>query len=209
LDSSSSLILPERSLVGRALGDRREMGLKAAYKTPLWNVASMISTGRAIYGTGTGTFNDLHARVELTPVKDLSYGAFATLGNGLDYSKKGRWGVNARYSISGAVLRAEYAQAKDAAVQSRGLTTEVGYFVTPRFQPVIRYEMFSPNQAATTATTLAQAETIGVNYLLPEYNMKLQLSGSALQNLADPNGTPALSKGVHNAEVTMAVQGTL
>lgn len=180
MDSSSSLILPERSLVGRA-----------------------------IYNTGTGMFNDLHTRVELSPIKDLSYGTFVTVGNGFNYSKKGRWGLNARYNFGDTVLRAEYAHGKDGAIQSQGLTTEVGYWITPNLQPVVRYERFSPNQVATTQTTLAQAETIGVNYLLPEYNSKVQISGSALQNLADPTGTPTLSRGVHNAEVTLSLQSSI
>jgi len=209
LDSSSSLILPERSLVGRILGDRREMGLKVSYKKGIFNTTSMISSGRAIYNTGMGMFNDFHTRVELSPIKNLSYGTFVTIGNGFNYSKKGRWGLNARYNFGDTMLRAEYAQGRDGGIESQGLTTEVGYWITPSLQPVVRYERFSPNQVATTQTSLAQAETIGVNYLLPEYNSKVQVSGSALQNLADPTGTPTLSRGVHNAEVTVSLQASI
>lgn len=209
LDSSSSLILPERSILGRTLGDRREIGIKASYKSQSWNLTSMLSNGHAVFNTGTSHLKDLHTRLELNPAKDFSYGGFVTLGNSLHYSQRGRWGLNARYTVGSAVLRTEYAQAKDAAVQSHGLTAEVGYWVTPQIEPVFRYETFSPSQAATRATTLAQGETIGVNYLLPQYNTKIQLSGSALQNLSDPAGTPILGKGIHHGEFMMSLQASI
>lgn len=209
LDSSGNLILPERSLAARVIGERRELGILANYKIEKWNVSSMISSARAIYNTGSYTLKDLHTRIEYAPLKDLSCGGFISLGNGFSYSNRGRWGINARYKIADIVLRTEYDQAKDTSIQSHGFTAEVGYWVTPRIQPVFRYESFSPNQAATKSTTLAQAESLGLNYVLTEYNLKLQFSASALQNLVDPNGTPALAKSVHNGEFMMSLQSTI
>lgn len=203
LDSSSDLPLPERSLIGRTLGDKREMGVKLAYKTQAWNIASMVSSGRSLSGPGQGMFHDLDTRIEITPNKALGLGAFVVLGNDFDYSKKGRWGVNGRYNLGQAVLRAEYAQAKDGPTQSAGITTEVGYWVTENFEPVARFEAFKPNQALIP---MGQAETIGLNYYFRKAFSKIQLSGSALQNMAAVNGSPTFVKGALNKEATLALQ---
>lgn len=206
LDPSGDLPLPERSLVGRTFGDKREMGLMVGYKTSLYNVASMVSSGRSLSGTGTGMFNDLDTRAELTPTKEFGFGSFVAIGKGFNYSKKGRWGVNTRYTLSSLVLRAEYAQAKDGALQGQGVTTEAGYWITDNLEPVLRYETFSPSQNFGPS---GKAETLGVNYYLRDYNTKLQLAASALQNMAAVNGSPAISKGTNTQEVTFVVQASL
>jgi hypothetical protein len=206
LDSSGELPLPERSLVGRTLGDKREMGVKLGYKAAQFNVASMVSSGRSASGTGTGMFHDLDLRAELTPMKDTAIGSFVVLGKDVDYSQKGRWGLNARTRLGNTVLRGEFAQAKDGAVQAYGFTTEAGYWLTDDLEPVARYESFSPNQGATY---LGQAETLGVNYFFRDYLTKVQVSGSVLQSMAAINGSPTYSAGAHNAEVTLALQTAL
>ena len=205
LDSSGDLPLPERSLVGRTIGDKREMGIRAAYKTTTWNAATMLSSGRAVSATGEGMANDLHTRVEATPVEGLGVGTFLTLGE-FDYSTKGRFGLNGRYRLGDADLRAEYARSSDKGVPGEGVTTEAGYWVTENLEPVARYEMFRPNPGFISAS---KAQTLGVNYYLRDYNTKLQLAGTAMQNMAAPNGSPSASKGVNNKVVTFVVQASL
>ena len=206
LDSSGNLPLPERSLVGRTFGDRREMGIRAAYKAEKWNAATMLSAGRAVSATGEGMANDLHTRIEATPIEGLGVGTFLTLGGGIDYTAKGRFGLNGRYRLGDADLRAEYARASDKGVDSEGMTTEAGYFVTENFEPVMRYEVFRPNPGFAS---MAKAETIGVSYFLRDYNSKIQLAGTAMQNMAAPNGSPAATNGVNNKLVTLALQASL
>jgi hypothetical protein len=203
LDPASDLPLPERSLIGRTVGDKREMGVKAGFKAAMWNATTMVSSGRYLTAAGEGMFHDLDTRVEITPMKGASIGSFLVLGNNFDYDRKGRWGANGRYTIGSAVLRAEYAQAKDAAVQSHGVTTEVGYWINDNLQPIARYETYSPNQAATAS---GRAETLGVNYYIRSYFAKLQVAASALQNMAAVNGSPAFVQGANNKEITVALQ---
>lgn len=206
LDSSSELPLPERSLVGRTFGDKREMGVKASYRANLFNATAMVSSGRHVSTSGQGAFHDLDTRVEFTPTKNVSFGTFGVIGNDFNYSSKGRWGVNARYNLGQTVLRAEYAQAKDGAIQSQGVTTEIGYWLTENFEPIVRYETFSPSQSVAK---VSRAESIGLNYLIREYNTKMQVAGTAMQNMSAVNGSPSVAKAVNNQEVTLALQTTI
>ena len=151
-------------------------------------------------------FHDLDTRLEVTPNRNLGLGGFIVLGNDFNYSEKGRWGFNGRYTLGHAVVRAEYAQAKDGTSQSHGFTTEVGYWITENLEPVVRYETFSQNQ---TTTISGRAETIGVNYYFRDYFTKIQLAGSALKNMAAINGSPTIAQGVSNQEVTFAVQAAI
>lgn len=199
LDPSSDLALPERSLVGRTLGYSREMGARFSYKAPLWSATSMVSSGRSVSGAGHGMLNDLDSRAELTPLKNLGFGAFVVFGKGFSYTDKGRWGANVRYRRGPASIRSEYAQAKDGARHSRGTTTELGYWITENFEPVVRYETFNSSKA----------ESIGVNYYVREYNTKVQVAGSVMQNMISPNGTPTVEAGVNNKEVTVVLQESI
>jgi hypothetical protein len=203
LDSSAELPLPERSLITRTLGDRREMGAKAAYRYNQFQVASMVSSGRSLSQKGERAFNDLDTRFEYAPTRDASLGTFVVAGNQFDYSKKGRWGLNGRYAYHDASFRAEYAHGKDGAVHTDGMTTEVGYNISENLQPVVRFEAYHPNQRSGQ---WAEAETIGVNYFMRASMTKLQLAASALHNLSAVNGSPALAAGQTNAEVTLAAQ---
>ncbi|MBI3556629.1 MAG: hypothetical protein HY074_10235 [Deltaproteobacteria bacterium] len=203
LDSSAELPLPERSLVGRQFGDKREMGVKVGYKAGIFSVVSMVSSGRNVHTNGTGMFHDLDSRVEVSPVKDLSFGTFLVAGSDFDYSKKGRWGLNGRYRVGNAVARVEYSAGKDGGVQSHGVTAEAGYWLTEDLQTIARYDTFSPNQAFVGQ---GQAESLGVNYLLKTYRSKLQMAASALQNMSAVNGSPAIAKGANNQELTLVLQ---
>lgn len=197
LDSSGKLLLPERSLVGRTFGDRRELGVQFGYKAEAWNLAAMLSGGESLSSNQQNEFDNLHLRAEARPIKDLSLGSFVTLGD-FDYSRRGRWGLNAREGIGKAEFRAEYAQGRDGAVHSRGFTTEAGYRLTESFQSVARFETFN----------LGKAETIGMNFLIPAHHTQMQLAGTVMQNMAAPTGTPSYSKGANNKLLTFALQTT-
>lgn len=203
LDSSSDLQLPERSLVGRTIGDKREMGVKLTYKQTFWNATAMVSSGRYLTAAAEGMFNDIDTRIEFTPNKQTSFGTFLVMGAGFDYNRKGRWGANARYHWGNAELRAEYAQAKDKTTHSHGTTLETGYWINDNLEPVARYETYTPAQSAKNS---GRAETLGVNYYFRNYFAKLQLAASALQNMSAATGSPTYSNGTDTKEVTLALQ---
>ena len=207
LDSSGELPLPERSLIARTLGDKREIGAKVGYKTSAFNASAMLSSAKNITQGVDNPATDVIARVEATPMSGTSAGAFGVIGGGsFDIAKKGRVGLNARTSIGALQLRGEGALAKDKGVDSSGWTLEAGYFVTPDLLPVVRVEGYNPNLATSQ---LATAETVGVSYFFRDAYTKVQLAGSALQNMAAANGTPAYVAGAVNQEVTLAVQSSI
>jgi hypothetical protein len=205
LDSSSQLPLPERSYVGRTLGDKREVGAGLVYKETYWTTALMLSNG-ATFGRTSGAFHDVDARVDLRPTAQLGVGAFATLGNDFNYASKGRYGLNARYKLGKAKFRTEFAHAMDFGKTSDGMDNEIEWDFTENMETVVRYEFYIPNFGSKA---LSQAETIGMNYYLRNWNSKLQLSASVMQNMSSPNGTPTLSDGFNNAEVMVALQASI
>lgn len=207
LDSSGELPLPERSLVARTLGDKRELGVKVGYKVSAFNASVMLSSGKGITQGVDNWASDVIARVEATPMSGTSAGIFGLLGGGsFDYVRKGRVGLNARTTLGAFQLRGEGALAKDKGVDSSGWTLEAGYFLTPDLLPMVRVEGYSPNLAGSQ---LATAETVGVSYFFRDAYTKLQLAGSALQNLAATNGTPAYVAGALNQEITLVVQTSI
>jgi hypothetical protein len=205
LDSSGELLLPERSLSGRSFGDKRELGTRLSYKAAGWNMATMLSMARPVSTEGSSELQDLITRVEVTPGKEWAGGTFVSL-NKLSYDQKGRWGVNARYTGSSVVARAELGQSRDRAVQSRGLNLEAAYWITESLQPVVRFETFQPNQATAVS---AKAETVGVNYFIERKHAKVQVAGSWLQEMTAGNGTPVNAKGKTDQVLTVAFQASI
>jgi hypothetical protein len=205
LDSSSQLPLPERSYVGRTLGDKREVGVQLVYRESIYATSLMLSRGTP-FGRDAGGLRDLDARFEVKPNSVLTLGTFGTLGNGFDYASKGRYGVNGRYKMGKAKFRTEFAHAMDAGKTADGMDNEIEWDFTENVETVFRYEFYMPNFGTKA---LSQAETLGVNYYLRDWNSKLQFSATMMQNMAAPNGTPTLADGVNNAEVLVALQASI
>ena len=202
LDPSAALLLPERSLIGRTLGDKREMGMKLSYQSDAWNVATMISTARTLQTEGSILPHDWITRLEVLPLKDLGLGGFINLGD-FGYSQKGRWGLNARYEIQKFKVRTEFAQGLDSGNLTSGATFESSYAWNTLFEPVIRYEIFSSGKSLNGLST---AKSLGLNYYLKQFYAKLEASASLLQNMTAANGTPMFANGANNTEFLLTAQ---
>ena len=205
LDSSAQLPLPERSFIGRSVGDKREVGVELAYKEDLWNTALMLSHGSPIGRDAYGGLSDMDYRFEMTPLKGLGVGFFYVIGS-WDDQKKGRLGMNARCHLSSVALRTEYAQAKDQGLFSQGMTNEVQYNINENIETVARYEFFLPGFGQSN---LSQAQTLGLSYWVRNWNSKLQISGTAMQNMAASNGSPVPVDGANNKEIIFAIQAAI
>lgn len=205
LDSTKDLSLPERSLVGRTLGDIRAVGVQLSYKTETYKLSSMLSSGQTVIGPTPFSMSELATRFEWKPFKGLGFGTFFAIGD-LDYDKRGRVGVNARCQLNSVDFQTEYAQAIDRGIQSRGATAQVGYWVTELLQPVFRVEAFRPN---TGSANVASAQTIGINYFLAKPNARVQLAASSLQNMLAVNGTPIFTAGTDSKVITVGIQASI
>lgn len=84
-----------------------------------------------------------------------------------------RTGVGVKYDNGKLLLRSEYIQGKTGLVKSDGVYAVLGWFVTPRWQPVVKYDYFRPDKSVGDAK---QSDYLaGINYL-PVKNIKLQLN---------------------------------
>ena len=182
LDSSSELLLPERSMIGRVYGDRREPGLLVAYKHEIIKLSGMIFNGQ---GTNTNDKNnpkDIALRAEVTPIDMLHLGAFTQAGD-FKYSDKGRWGTNASLSYESLILRAEYVHATDLGISTDGWYADAGYLIGENFEPLLRWDSLS------LMDTTAHAPSVGLNYFIKKHNSKIQASLTSLNNTAGSNGS--------------------
>jgi len=203
LESSSSLLLPERSVVGRTYGDRREPGLMLTYSRQDFKVGAMVSNGQGPNADSTADTKDLSVRTDITLAPGVAVGAFGLFGD-FEYNKKGRWGVNTRLApMDSATAGLEFAMGRTNGVNSYGLVGDVGYNVTTELQPVVRYEVLRTD---TIVSTVSQQISLGVNYNLLRNTARIQTAYSYLQNLAGNNGTPRVANGSFGHLVTLAFQ---
>lgn len=203
LESASNLLFPERSLVGRTFGDRREPGLMLTYTGQNFKAGAMVSNGQGPNADATADSKDLSLRTDVTVAPGVSVGAFGLFGD-FEYNRKGRWGINSRFSPSEvATVALEFAMGRTNGINNYGVVGDVGYFVTPELQPVARYEVVRPD---SNSGTVAQQASLGVNYVLLKNTAKIQTAYSYLQNLAGNNGTPIVAVGSFGHLVTVAFQ---
>ena len=160
LDPSSDLPLPERSILARTYGDKRQLGLQASYKEVKWKITSMYSNGGSANTDDTTTAKDVFVRVEFNPFSGLSFGGWVG-ANDFIFSDNGKWGLNFRWKGESEMARFELAHSDDtvsgAKKKSDGYVAEVGYSVMSQLQPVLRFERFfsdSSNTDGAKAITL-------------------------------------------------------
>ncbi len=203
LDSSAALLFPERSLVSRTYGDKREPGLMIAYTGDGYKVGVMASNGQGPNADAAADTKDLSVRTDVTVAKGISVGAFGLFGD-FEYNKKGRWGVNTRMALTEeSTVGVEFNMGRLNSVNSYGVMADAGYFVTQEIQPVIRYELLNTD---TATNTLGQQASLGVNYVLLKNTAKVQFSYSYLENMAGNLGSPKLAVGSFGHLFTLAFQ---
>jgi hypothetical protein len=189
LDSSGDLPLPERSLVGRTFGDKRQLGFQAAYQAGLAKITAMVSNTGSANVDDTTTRKDFNFRLEVSPISGLGLGSWVGATD-MKFGDNGKWGVNARWKGAREQIRFEYGNGRETTagvkVRSNGYMAEAAYAILPELQPVVRYERFQPTVASSLK---AQASTIGLNYLFQKNNHKIQAGYTAMQRIRGSNGS--------------------
>ena len=188
--SSSQLLFPERSLVARAYGDRRDVGISAEKKLgPLHYVAG-IYNGEGANLRDSNNQKDAALRLEVTPFDGLLLAGvgYLALGQRDQAGTKDRVEADVRFSKANLLIQGEYIHAWDqqsdkSRRKGQGFYGALGYTVGDKLQPIVRVGMLDPD------TSLADNETwhyeIGANYYLLDKQARLGLSAS----LFDPAGT--------------------
>ena len=213
LDPSADLPLPERSLIGRTLGDKRHLGLQTSYrdtanKDPRWKFTGMISNGGSANADDLTNGKDLYARADFVPFGGFSFGGWAGMPDASyhNISDNGRWGVNLRWKGEKEFARFEHGQSnvtiEGNGKRSHGQTFEAGYLLSPQIQPVARYERYFPNSLKSAN---GRAITLGMNYFLSGNNQKLQASYSATKSLKGSNGSLSSDPNAESGKVLVLV----
>jgi len=199
LDSSGDLPLPERSLIGRTLGDKRLIGIQTSYrdtanKDAKWKFTGMLSNGSNANTDDSTNGKDLNLRGDFLPFSGFSMGGWFGMPDTSirNFPDNHRWGFNLRWKGEKEYVRYEHGQSKSTidgeAKKFHGHTAEVGYLVWPKVQPVLRFERFYPSSSKSAH---ARAVTLGFNYYLfaGKSNQKLQMSYSVTKGMGGSNGS--------------------
>ncbi len=196
---SSKIIFPERALVSRYYGDKRDVGLKVEKK--LFDDHFYYNIG--IYnGGGINRFTDnddqkdLGLRLEGYPMKGLTVGAVGYMGL-VDRdvaATKDRVEADLRVEMYDALLLAEYIHGWDGPegnrVEGAGFYLTGGYTFLNRIQPIVRIGYLDTNldddANVGPAFGVFGTETLhyegGFNYFLKEYEARLALTASWFDN---------------------------
>jgi len=183
LESSSELLLPERSYVARVFGDRREPGVMLTFKKEIFKASVMSSNGRGTNVDDSTESNekDLHGRFEVAATDNLAVGAFTSAGDS-GYHNRGRWGLNLRGTFGPLLLRLDGVRARDADIWSTGYVGDVAYTLNERLQAVVRYDSLD------NGTFVATGTSCGLNYFVAKHNAKIQAAYVLLSNMDGSSG---------------------
>ncbi|MDX2052744.1 MAG: porin [Polyangiaceae bacterium] len=188
-NSSSQLILPERALVSRTFGDRRDLGLRAEKKFGAFGYLLTLTNGTGVNRLDDNNDKDVALRLEGRPVEPLMIGIVgsSSVGSRKDASTKDRVEADVRAEVSNFVAQAEYIHGWDGVGATRkeghGAYAAFAYTLAERFQPVLRAGLLDPDLDVSKNTTWHYEA--GLNYLVQKNEMKLQASFS----VHDPEGS--------------------
>ncbi len=189
--SSGELLFPERSYVTRFFGDRRDPGVMLITNFKPLQFRVMASNGPVSSSANSANVDDTNASKDLTARLDYGFGDYLKVGafgisshSTLGYST--RQGANIQYEFEKFLARLEGVQGKDLDLDKNGLATEFSYFICNNFQGALRYDNF---QQVSAPESSSSAYTAGATYYLEKNNSKVQLSYTALSNMAGANGT--------------------
>lgn len=99
---------------------------------------------------------DIAGRLGIHPVQNLVisgdiYRGVGYYGSPAKNETRNRYGFDARYTIGGLALQAEYDHGTDGIIQRDGWYGQASYFVIPKhLQLAARYDTYDPNDASTT-----------------------------------------------------------
>lgn len=202
LDSSAELLFPERSIVARTFGDKRDAGLQLAYKTDDVLAVLMLSNGQGTNVNDTNTDKDVSFRVDAQATQFLSLGGFG-LAKESNYNQLAKFGLNAAYISQDWLAKAEFANGYDANIRSQSQVFDLGYFLNSDFQLAGRFENYQPDMAASDTSS---SGSLGLNYYIEKQKAKIQLMHSVLKNFSGNYGSKRVSNGSDGALTVLAFQ---
>ncbi|RYZ07039.1 MAG: hypothetical protein EOO73_13270 [Myxococcales bacterium] len=196
--SASKLYLPERSLVARRFGDRRDIGFKVEKKFDKFSYWFGVYNGEGQNNLDSNDQKDLALRVEVYPIKELTLAAvgYVSVGDRDLVNTKDRIEGDIKFEKYGILLQGEAIRGWDMVgtaaahrrISGQGFYVLAGYTLFDNLQPVVRIgavdpevgadEHGDPDVKAVAPLDEMTAYEFGVNYYLKQHDAKLQLAGS-------------------------------
>jgi len=197
-NSASRLLFPERSVVARAYGDVRDMGIRIDKKLGkhFYYQASLFN-GEGQNKLDTNKQKDLAGRIEVYPIEGITVGVVGYTGiSHRDSSPtKDRLEADFKLELANVLLQAEYIHGWDGATgqttarrEGAGVYAVLGYKID-KFQPLFRIGHYDPDVTqdlqgkAGEHTNLPTGDEVttyelGLNYYLLGDNAKFQAAWS-------------------------------
>jgi hypothetical protein len=193
--SASKLYFPERALVSRKYGDRRDLGLKAEKKFDMFGYTLGLYNGEGQNKLDSNDQKDLSLRVEVYPIKELTVAAvgYTAIGDRELAGTKDRIEGDLKLDMSNVLVQAEYIRGWDMPVNDgtrlvgQGFYVTAGYTLFDELQPIVRIGSLDPDIDADNDTPATAANfdandeyttyEFGANYYFKQHDCKLQLAG--------------------------------
>ncbi|MBI5485810.1 MAG: hypothetical protein HY905_00605 [Deltaproteobacteria bacterium] len=194
-NSSGHLLFPERFLIARLWGDRRDLGIRLAHKFDWFGYSAGVFNGAGQNTFETNNSKDLALRLEAYPLEGLTIAgvAYATVGDRDQAGTKDRYEGDLRFERWGFLFQGEYIAARDvgsdgSAVWAHGFYAALGYTIADMLQPIVRFGWYDPDLDQDIEPTDANHQTDeywqldgGLNWFIVDYEAMLQLSYSRFQ----------------------------
>jgi len=183
MTSASKLLFPERALVARLYGDKRDIGVKVEKKIgDFFYYQAGVYNGTGLNRADEDNEKDAALRLEVYPVAGLTVGAvgYTTVGE-RDGVIRDRVEGDLRYDANDVFFLGEYIHGWDGPEGGRfdghGVYGALGYTFVKRIQPIVRVGMLDADLDSPDNRT-AHYE-VGMNYYLRGQEARIALSASA------------------------------
>jgi len=191
--SASKLLFPERALVARKFGDRRDIGVKAEKKFDHFGYTLGLYNGEGQNKLETNDQKDLALRLELYPIKELTLAVvgYSALFERSEVGTKDRVEGDVKLEKSGVLLQAEYIRgwdvtgtpAKHKRIQGQGFYALAAYTFFDKLQPLVRIGSLDPEigkdehgAKAVDSNDETTTYELGANYYFKSHDAKLQFA---------------------------------
>jgi hypothetical protein len=183
-NSSSKVLYPERAIVSRQFGDKRDLGLRIAKTTQYFGYSAGIFNGLGVNTLDTNNQKDLALRLEAYPIPGLTVAGviYGSVGQRTQAGTKDRYEADLRFEQGPVLFQGEYIYARDIAVNDgpsyngQGFYAAAGFTFFEMLQPIVRIGYFDPNTGKDADHMWEY--NVGLNYYIRKHESKLQLNYS-------------------------------
>ena len=140
------------------------------------NYSIGLFNGNGINTTDNNKSKDFSGILTVNPLKTLALAAFhyngsTTVGDNTD--QRVRSGAGAKYEDARLLVRSEYITGKTGSMESDGYYAVVGYKVTPKLQPIVKFDSFQED--TDNKDTREKHYLLGLNYM-PIKNVRVAMN---------------------------------